>query len=295
MQMYEDKKKGTSRNSCGYCRRRGHNRLQCPEVAKDWAWWKDFTVPPFSASTWKNRNYPKYWGDWYRDCKETYEAQQAKAAESKNGKKTKRSLPNCGFCGGAGHNRRNCTEMRDFIKKCHKANENWRRVAYKHLVVDNGICVGACIQVRKRDGWSGDYTEHIGIITSVNFDKLNVMAAHDGTYAGHNNPYECVLNIRALVDGEEVSIATLTDKSYHRTFHDGIKTKINHKIIRMTYEGWSPDFFMDRLLSPSEHPLSEEWVSDYKEAFDYLTKKRKKSQLDNDHVTCLINKWSKKV
>ena len=52
---------------------------------------------------------------------------------------------------------------------------------------------------------------------------------------------------------------------------------------------------MVKLLSPSEHPLSEEWVTDYKDAFDYLTKKRKKMQLDSDHVTSLINKWSKKV
>ena len=183
--------------------------------------------------------------------------------------------------------------MRDFVKKCHKANENWRRVAYEHLVTDNGICVGACIQVRKRIGWSGDCTDHIGIITSINFDKLNVMAGHDGTYAGHTNPYECALKIRALVDGEEVTIGILTSKSYERTWHDGIKTKINHKIIRMTYEGWTPDFLMVKLLSPSEHPLDESWVTDYKDAFEYLTKKRKKIQLDNDHVTSLINKWAK--
>ena len=117
----------------------------------------------------------------------------------------------------------------------------------------------------------------IGIITSVNFDKLNVMAGHDGTYTGHNNPYECALNIRALVDGVEVTIATLTDSTYSRSWHDGIETKINHKIIRMTFSAWSPNFLMVKLLSPSEHPLDEKWVTDYKDAFDYLTKKRKKN------------------
>ena len=168
-------------------------------------------------------------------------------------------------------------------------------MTYKHLVVDNGICVGACIQVRKRDGWSGDYTEHIGIITSVNFDKLNVMAGHDGTYAGHNNPYECVLNIRALVDGEEVTVATLTDNTYSRSWHFGIETKINHNIIRMTFPGWSPDFLMVKLLSPSEHPLDEKWVTDYKDAFDLLLKKRSKKQLDKDGATNVINEWAKKL
>ena len=292
MQMYEDKKKNKRRNSCGYCRKEGHNKLQCPEVAKDWAWWKDFQVPPYSPTWWKSRQSPKSWGEWYIDCRDTYEKQVSKSAESNSGKKRKRSPSSCGYCGETDHNRRNCTEMQDFLKKCYKANENWRREAYKEIVEKHGICVGACIQVRQQLGWSDDYTEHVAIITSVNFDKLNVMAAHDGTYSGHTNPYECILEVKAMINQKEFNIAILTGKDYRRDWAKTVKTNLNHKIVRRAFRGWSADYIMDKLLSPSEHPLDEKWITDYRDAFDYLTKKRKKIQLENDQVNCLINKWA---
>ena len=293
MQMYEEKDNGRAKNSCGYCRGAGHNRLQCPEVAKDWAWWKNFTVPPYSTSTWKSRNHPKYWGEWYSICKKAHEAQVAKTAETKSGKKPRRRLPSCGFCGSSMHNRRNCKEMKEFLKKCYKANESWRREAYKELVEKNGISVGACILVREQEGWTDDYIEHVGIITSVNFDTLSVMAAHDGTYSGHANPYYCSLELKVLIDNKVRQVAVLTTNTYRKKWKESIRTELNHKIVRRGFEGWYPDYVMDRLLSPAEQPLDEKWVTDYKDAFDYLVKKRKKSQLENDHVTSLINKWAK--
>ena len=51
---------------------------------------------------------------------------------------------------------------------------------------------------------------------------------------------------------------------------------------------------MVKLISPSEHPLDEKWVTDYKDAFDYLTKKYSKERLEEDGVTSLINEWAKK-
>ena len=295
MKIFDDQSKGygRSQNSCGYCRQTGHNKYQCPEVDKDWAWWKDFTVPPYSTG-WKNRNHPKYWGEWYNNCKEIYEEKERRKSLVTKGK-PKRAKPKCGFCGGEGHNRSKCLDMRDFNKKCYKANENWRRAAYKELVEKKGICVGACIMVRQRDGWTANYTEHIGVITSVNFDKLNVMAAHDGTYSGHDNPYECTLAVKALAEGREVEVGIATTRSHRREWNKTVATVLDSNIIRSGWQGWHNEYIMDKLLSPSEHPLDESWVTDYKDAFDYLTKKRKKSQLDNDHVTSLINKWAKKV
>ena len=297
MKIFDDQSKGygRSRNSCGYCRQAGHNKYQCPEVDKDWAWWKNFTVPPYSGAGWMmNRSHPKYWGDWYNNCKEIYEEKERRKSLVKQGK-SKRAKPKCGFCGGEGHNRSKCIDMRDFNKKCYKANENWRRAAYKEIVEKKGICVGACIKVRQRDGWTANYTEHVGIITSVNFDKLNVMAAHDGTYSGHDNPYECTLAVKALVEGREVEVGIATTKSHRREWNKTVATVLDSNIVRSGWQGWHNEYIMDSLLSPSEHPLDESWVTDYKDAFDYLTKKRKKSQLDNDHVTSLINKWAKKV
>jgi len=294
MQMYEDRESKRGKNRCGYCRENGHNKMKCPQVSKDWAFWKDYIVPPnFGGSSWwMNRRSPKYWGDWFVLCKKTYEEQVDRAKATKKGK-PKRKLPSCGFCRSSMHNRRNCPEQKSFLEKCYKANESWRKAAYKELVEKHGICVGACISVREEDGYNGDYIEHVGIITSVNFDTLNVMAAHDGTYSGHTNPYYCSLEIKALINNEVRQVAVLTTNTYRPKWMKTIKTELNHKIVRRGFQGWSPNYVMDRLLSPAEQPLDEKWVTDYKDAFDYLVKKRKKSQLENDHVTSLINKWAK--
>jgi hypothetical protein len=55
--------------------------------------------------------------------------------------------------------------MKAFIAQCEKANENWRRVAYKWLI-DNGLYVGSAIKVKERT-WKGDGKEYVALITSI--------------------------------------------------------------------------------------------------------------------------------
>jgi hypothetical protein len=218
MQIYEKRNDKSYHSSprCGYCRQHGHNQYNCPEVAKDWAFWKDYQVPVTTGGWYMSRNNPKYWGEWYEKCKAVYEEQQRRA----NAPKVKRTKAEakCGFCGEYGHNRRNCPEMEAFKQKCYKANENWRRAAYKELVEKHGICVGACVEVQKPGNWRATDsapTIEVAIITEVNFDSLNLMAAKNCYYNGYVDPYECQLKIKALINGQEewIRIDT-TDNRY---------------------------------------------------------------------------------
>jgi len=187
--------------------------------------------------------------------------------------------------------------MKEFLQKCYKANENWRRAAYKELVENHGICVGAAIEVKKTDGWGSNakILSEVGLITKVNFESLNVMAAKSTYYSGNTDPYVCSLQVHALVDGQEKHIKIhTTGSSYSDTWQKDfirIRSEIVTKISTGYYSSWN----LDKVLSRSEHPLDENWVADYKGAFELLLKKRSKEQLDNDGITSLINKWSKKV
>ena len=297
MQIYEKRNDKSYRTTprCGYCRQEGHNQYQCPQVAEDWAWWKDYTVPPFSASSWKNRRHPKYWGEWYEKCQTVYNEQQRRKNKPKITRT--RAASKCGFCGSYEHNRRHCPEMKEFLQKCYKANENWRRAAYKELVEKHGICVGAAIEVKKTDGWGSNakILSEVGLITKVNFESLNVMAAKSTYYSGNVDPYVCYLEVQALVDGHDklIKIHT-TGSSYSDTWQKDfirIRSEIIAKQGNSYYSSWN----LDKVLSRSEHPLDENWVTDYKGAFELLLKKRSKEQLDNDGITSLINEWSKKV
>ena len=188
--------------------------------------------------------------------------------------------------------------MKEFLQKCYKANENWRRAAYKELVEKHGICVGAAIEVKKTDGWGSNakILSEVGLITKVNFESLNVMAAKDKWYSGNVDPYTCSLEVQALVDGHDklIKIHT-TGSSYSDTWQKDFIRIRSEIIVKQSGNGYYSSWNLDKVLSRSEHPLDENWVTDYKGAFELLLKKRSKEQLDNDGITSLINEWSKKV
>ena len=300
MKIYEDKdKKDPYRSAprCGYCRHEGHNQYNCPEVAKDWAWWKNHQVPVTPSRYYGGRSTPKYWGEWYQKCKELYEEQQRRALAPKA--KRPKANTKCGFCGEHGHNRRNCKEMGTFKQDCYKANENWRRAAYKELVEKHGICVGACVEVQKPAGWrSTDKkpTVEVAIITEVNFDSLNLMAAKKCYYNGYVDPYECQLKIKALINGQEEWIRMDTTDNHYKPddFAYGLPKLSKVIFAKQSFTNWG-SWYVSKLLSPSEHPLDENWVTGYKDAFNLMLKKRSLEQLDSDGVTSLIFKWLKKV
>ena len=298
MQIYEkrnDKSYHTTPR-CGYCRQEGHNQYQCPQVAKDWESWKDFKVPERKTGWYMSRHHPKYWGDWYEKCKSVYNEQQRRKNKPKISRT--RAASKCGFCGNTEHNRRHCPEMKEFLQKCYKANENWRRAAYKELVEKHGICVGAAIEVKRKDGWGGNakVISEVGLITKVNFESLNVMAAKDVWYSGNVDPYTCSLEVCALIDGQERNIKIQTTKNggYSDTWEKDF-IRINSDLVAKSSTGYYQSWNLSKVLSRSEYPLDENWITDYKGAFELLLKKRSKEQLDNDGITSLINKWSKKV
>ena len=285
MKIYENHKSSTGKvkNSCGYCRQQGHNRAECPEVAKDWAYFQDFQIPPNrGAHSWyRSRTNPKYWGEWYQDCKNTY----AKQLDAK-AKTTKRSAPKCGFCGSPNHNRRNCDLMESFLADCYKANENWRREAYRIIVGELGIDVGAAVNLRKRYNYYSSANEsdaRIGLITSINWDKLNVMAAFCGNW-DNEEKYSQSFEIKALVDGQDVFISIRDCVKKHQL--QNLVTQRN-----ASHHRYYEEFQFDSVIGKSEQPLSEEWVMSYRDAFDFLVKKRSYEKLQKDGVVALIDKW----
>ena len=305
MKIYENYKVGAKSYNrtprCGYCRQEGHNRSQCPVAPQDWEYWKNYQVPPRTQGWQFDRRSPKYWGDWYNACVLTMEKIEQRKRREKA--VVVRNPSKCGYCRSEGHTRRQCTEMKEFAKQCYKANENWRRAAYKEIVEKHGICVGACIEVQQQTRWNQNTPNKVSevavaIITQVNFTSLNVMAAKDKVYYdGHSDPYECLLEVKAMVNGEEVFVTihntgrTRSSDEWDYSFPRISKDVLGQSSKQRHWRGWT----MSKLLSPSEHPLDESWVTDYKDAFDLMLKKRTKEQLDNDGVTSLINEWVKKV
>ena len=280
MQIFENKS-NRSRSRCSYCRSEGHVATACPQVEKDWAHWKNFEVPPKhtqpQTSTWRyyQRGNPDAWGKWYTHCKELWDKQiLAKAMAIHPKPKRKASPKKCGFCGEAGHSRRNCDKMKTFLADAHKANENWRRAAYDLLVKKLGLSVGAAVKVKYDSYGNQRGQEKVALVSSINWDKLNVTCAN-----GRWGDYTQGLSIGVLIDGQKHRMGfhhTLMNSTLNPTFQ--------------SLEGYASWQYVSS-IAPAPQPLDESWVTDYKDAFEYLAKKRNYKRLEDESIVKLIDYW----
>jgi hypothetical protein len=239
-------------------------------------------VPERTQGWYVGRNNPSYWGKWYEDCMKTISKQEAKLKQQMSGTPVWKAPPSCGFCGAKDHNRRNCTEMQDFIAKCVKANYNYRKAVYNHISERLGITVGSAIKVQKSTYGSHDQ-EFIGLITEINWDVVNVFTAFEEWSGG---AYGQPLNVKALVDGEEknVNIGSL--------IHDlGLKSIVRHT--RSSYY-WH-DLKLSGVIAKARSEVSEEWFSGYTEAWTFLAKKRSLHRLKDDGVYAHITEWANRT
>tara|TARA_B100002019_G_scaffold130772_1_gene112348 strand:+ start:4934 stop:5863 length:930 start_codon:yes stop_codon:yes gene_type:complete len=278
-----------SKATCGYCRETGHNQYQCPHVKGDWEnFLSRLEIPKDKDGNLIRRgyNYAMYSGfdkfdplvhdiannalaSWFRNCKKAYLVQKERGFNL--GHKVKRGGGdrNCGFCGQSGHTRRNCTKMDKFLKDCYKANENWRMAAYKELVLDGGLSVGACLQVTYKTGhWNNEKTHYsTAIITKINWDTINVFSGMSKYCDDVHSP----VIVEVLVDGERRTLDNL-----HAKFNTIGENGKSHT-------GWraNPACSLISVITNSPTPLPQEWITSYKESFGTLVKKRTYEQLQN--------------
>jgi len=278
-----------SKSTCGYCRTEGHNQYQCPHVKGDWENFlskleipKDEDGNPikrgYNYATWHTGSFDPLThnlannalASWFNSCRKAYIEQKKRGFKLNSHKRSASSAPKkCGFCGGKDHTRRNCTKMEQFLKDCYKANENWRQAAYKDLVLDGGLSVGACVKVEYDSGSWQNRERYVGtgIITKINWDTINVFSGMNKCSNDAHSPIEvCV-----LVNGETRRIDNL---------HVKFNTVGENGKITSFWSG-TPACTLVSVITDSPAPLPPEWITSYKESFDTLVKKRTYDQLQN--------------
>ena len=308
MNIHENKHNSNrSKATCGYCREEGHNQSQCPHVKGDWEnFLSRLEIPKDKDGNLIRRgyNYAMYHvtdefdplthdiannalASWFRNCRKAYIVQKERGFKLDH--KTKRGgvNRNCGFCGQSGHTRRNCPKMDKFLKDCYKANENWRMAAYKELVLDGGLSVGACVQVRYKIGsWNNQQVKtSTAIITKINWETINVFTGMSRYSDDVNSP----VHVDVLVDGETRRLGNL-DKRFNTIGENGKA---------QSYYNGKPLCDLVGVITNSPTPLPQEWVTSYKESFGTLVKKRNLDQLQNGmksqwrpaNLMAQINAW----
>ena len=294
MEIYNNDGKisGRRASTCSYCSNPAHNATQCPRVAEDYVYFtkKPPVIPIYSKTLKTNRWFgtPKYWGEWYTKCLDAHEKQiraKAKASQSRTG--VARSAPKCGFCGSKNHNRRNCSVMDSYTADAVSANRNWRRAFYKKFVTELGISEGALLNLKEKSGYGSNAhnSEFIGVVTSVNWEELSLFCSTKDAsrYCYRDAQYKQHLVVTVQI-GNETQIVSFTEQ--------GIATTTTQKnLVKYSGGRWNAPEFIS-VLSPSETPIGEEWISEgHAKAMAFLTKKRSQEKLDEAEVTALIKHW----
>ena len=289
MNIHENNgKSNKSKATCGYCREEGHNQYQCPHVKSDWENFlsrleipKDTLGQPvkrgYNYASWNTGGFDPLTMDimnnalssWFRNCKKAYLVQKDRGFNLDHKRKGSTAQRTCGFCGSKDHTRRNCSVMEQFLKDCYKANENWRRAAYKELVEMGGLSVGACVKVEyDSGGWQNrQKIRGTGIITNINWETVNVFSGMDRLSSFAHSPLE----VTVLVNGEQRRMANLDDK-FHTIGKNGL--------VNSFWRGHSACSLVS-FVTNSPTPLPPEWVTSYKESFKTLVKKKTYEQLQN--------------
>ena len=268
-------------SACSYCRQTGHQVIECPHAERDWTSLKQGIIPLSSPTPVNWYKVPKYWGEWHKQA-ETAVSKIEAARKRADNKRTPSTTPRkCGFCGSTSHNRRSCDKMTAFIAKCEKANENWRRVAYKWLI-DNGLYVGSAIKVQERS-WNGDGKEHVALITSINLDEINVMSGFNTRwYSDPASNYVQPVEITVNVNGETTRLNL------------GDLIKFNSPVSESAGRSYASYTYLHKMTSNATPP-SEDWITSYKAAWTWLAKKKTYEWLDQQGVAQHINTWASKA
>ncbi len=285
-----------SKSSCSYCGDVEHQVTSCPHVKSDWACFQSFIIPcsdpdnwtnnpkppSVGQSSWSNQMHtarwfkdPSGWSKWHAQCEKAHEkVLKAEArAKAKSGSKSKR-VKSCGFCGGTGHNRRDCDAMTSLNKRLIRANNHWRQRLYDYFVEELGLGEGALIKVTQTNGWQQPDTDHVAIVTSVNWDELNMFCHTDNNNNHWQNRVhqnlQSPLNIKVQVDGKQRFV---TWRSQGNARYGVVSDVHGRPLIDNYSTDWNSVKFKS-VISPTETPLSEEWLTQgQSECVEFITKK----------------------
>ena len=309
-----------SKSSCSYCGDVDHQVTSCPHVKSDWAMFQAFNIPCSDPDNWTNNpkgqangqrswssqqttaqwfKNPTGWSKWYHQCEkavakiEAYELREAKRA-SKG--KTKRAK-SCGFCGGIGHNRRDCAEMTALNERLIRANAHWRQRLYDYFVKELGLGNGALVKVSKNGGWNQPRSEHVGIITSINWDELNMFCYTEGDKRRWGSKVHehlrAPLQIKAVVDGEETQIQWAQLKG-NRNHVRMVSDTHGRPLVDNWAYNWNAAEFVC-VVSPTETPLSEEWLTQgQQECVQFITKKYSLAKLKDWKAIEVLENYEKR-
>jgi len=226
---------------------------------------------------------------WIKQIDKYYPKFLAAQERKKNPTTHQRSAPKCGFCGGAYHNRRNCSELVSFGKRLKQANSNWRQAVYDKLVAELGLGIGSVVKVQQaQSSWNRrneEPEELIGIVDVFDLSKCNMFCVNTSI----DSDYAQGIDVSVIVNGSSVRLIFPSTTSPSAPLQDD---KGRGALIRANGYYYN-SYRYQATVARSEQPLDESWVSTgvMEDEFNWLLKKRSLEWLDDNGVVSQVETW----
>lgn len=312
---------GRSVSSCSYCGDVDHQVTSCPHVKSDWAMFQSFNIPCSDPDNWTNNpkqtaqgqrgwtsqsttarwyKAPSGWSKWHAECEKAMgkiKAKEIRDAAKANAKSTGKRVKSCGFCGGKGHTRRDCPEMTALNNRIIRANNHWRQRLYETFVEELGLGEGALVKVTEETGsWQNRQTvEHVAIVTSINWDQLNMFSYVDLNSSNWRNRVhenlQAPLLIKVQVNGEERTMCWGNRSGSNYATINDVHGRHLIDVLPSTYRA----VMFKSVMSPAETPLSEDWLTQGQaECVEFITKKYSYDKLEQWKGIQVLEKYEKR-
>ena len=234
--------------TCTFCRG-DHSISACTEILKEAEEGKKLT---FSQRTYKQH----------------YAMQYVELKANRSKKRKQASTRKCGYCGGTGHNRRDCDSMKADRDLLIKANKAWRRL-YAKTSVEMGFAPASLIKYRERDSYNyntGQYEtkEGLYLIGSELPTNLTVFAIA-GDY-----------NLR-----QDIKIPAV-GRDRHMNMRDFVGNSSCREALTGNGYWWSSDKDQVEVITKSTYQFTEEWVNADCDDILFVLKKWNKERIERD-------------
>ena len=287
MRIY-DQKDSKRTVSCAYCHREGHNKRHCPHLKAHYQANKNFN--PYQSHDPKGVDitmFPERFRRYYSEKKAIRQFRAffsyAKSVHGEVAMSTpkKRNKPKCGFCGKRTHNRRNCKDMKAFVKLLGETNGAYRELFYDNIIEPLGLGIGAFVETGYVEYSSeiGDRQQHL--ISRFDLDNIGI---GNQFHQWCDYAQSCMIGFAG------------SDRHYiNFGGRNGLLTRdlfdakgVSRKLEFLAINNWGKG--ISEIIAPAPSIPTKEWFLGQNPAFSWVVKKKNLNILWSEYRS-LVNRY----
>ena len=305
MRIYNEKDGGYKREiTCSYCQRKGHNKRHCPHLKAHYLanqeWNIHSVVTPTAVTV---DMFPESYRNYYSDTHAVRQFRRhfayAKSVHGKVATSTtrKRRKSKCGFCGKTTHNRRNCKDLKAFVKVLEETNASYRELFYDTIIEPLGLGIGAFVEVTMLGYNANQDKREQHLISRFDLDNIGIgnVFYQWGEYA-----QSCTVHFAGSERGNYINFGGNTGLLTRDLFD---AKGVSRKLEFLVENNWGSG--ISHVIAPAPSIPTKEWFLGQNPEFSWVVKKKNLATLWSQYRSIIqkfhpngtkeYEKWNKRI